>query len=142
MREMLTSPNPLCEIRGARVERFGRKLRTTYDVATRRSRMRPEDLFSPETARDPYPFYRMMRDQHPLYFHEGLKSFVVSRHADVESILRSPASSTSPYAWQLEPVHGRTLLQMDGKEHATHRNIVAPALRGRDLAEKLLPVVV
>ena len=52
--------------------------------------MRPEDLFSPETARDPYPFYRMMRDQHPLYFHEGLKSFVVSRHADVESILRSP----------------------------------------------------
>jgi hypothetical protein len=28
------------------------------------------DIFSPEYAANPYPFYKEMRDHHPLYFHE------------------------------------------------------------------------
>jgi pulcherriminic acid synthase len=30
---------------------------------------------------------------------------------------------------------------MDGREHATHRNLLTPAFRGRDLQEKFIPVI-
>ena len=103
--------------------------------------MQPTDIFSPEFEHDPYRYYEMMRNEHPLFFHEGLASYIVSRHEDVDKLLKSLAASTRAYAWQVEPVHGRTVLQMEGKEHATHRSLVTPLLRGRQLAEKVLPMV-
>ena len=99
------------------------------------------DILSTEFAADPYPLYREMREHHPLIRHEATRSFVISRYADVERAFKDPAFTTRNYDWQLEPVHGRTILQMDGREHATHRNLVAPAFRGRQLAERFLPVI-
>jgi hypothetical protein len=36
----------------------------------------PPDVFSPEFVRDPYPFYRIMREEHPLYFHPGARAWI------------------------------------------------------------------
>lgn len=38
-------------------------------------------------------------------------------------------------------MHGRTILQLSGREHAVRRALVAPAFRGTDLQEKFLPVI-
>ncbi|MGC0421471.1 cytochrome P450 [Embleya sp. AB8] len=99
------------------------------------------DILSPEFAADPYPLYRTMRDEHPLLWHEGMQSWLVSRYADVERAFKEPVFTTDNYDWQLEPVHGRTILQLSGREHAVRRALVAPAFRGNTLQETFLPVI-
>ena len=77
------------------------------------------DILSPEFVDDPYPFHRVLRDHYPALWHEATQSWLLSRYADVAGAFRNPAFSSRNYDWQLEPIHGRTILQMEGKEHAT-----------------------
>ncbi|MGW5772605.1 cytochrome P450 [Streptomyces longwoodensis] len=101
------------------------------------------DILSPEFAADPYPAYAVMRESEPLIWHEATRSYIVSRYEDVERIFKDKKSefTTDNYDWQVEPVHGRTILQMSGREHAVRRALVAPAFRGSDLREKFQPVI-
>ena len=98
------------------------------------------DILSPEYLADPYPLHRVLRDSHPVTFHEATQSWLISRYADVAAAFRTPAFSSRNYEWQLEPIHGRTILQMEGKEHATHRALLNPFFRGKGL-EAFLPVI-
>ncbi|WP_062217924.1 cytochrome P450 [Streptomyces sp. NBRC 109706] len=104
---------------------------------------RVPDILSPEFAANPYPAYRMMRDTAPLIWHEATRSYLVSRYEDVQRVFRDRNGefTTDNYAWQIEPVHGRTILQLSGREHAVRRALVAPAFRGSDLRERFLPVI-
>ncbi|WP_433548908.1 cytochrome P450 [Streptomyces sp. CA-294286] len=101
------------------------------------------DILSPEFAADPYTAYRAMRDTAPLIHHEAIGSWIVSRYEDVERVFKDKASefTTENYDWQLEPVHGRTILQLGGREHAVRRALVAPAFRGKELQETFVPVI-
>ncbi|WP_353946788.1 cytochrome P450 [Streptomyces sp. HUAS MG91] len=101
------------------------------------------DILSPEFAADPYPAYRVLRESAPLLWHEATQSWIVSRYTDVERVFKDKAGqfTTDNYDWQLEPVHGKTILQLSGREHAVRRALVAPAFRGSDLQEKFLPVI-
>lgn len=101
------------------------------------------DILSPAFAADPYGAYRTMRESAPLLRHEATDSYLVSRYEDVERVFKDKAQefTTENYDWQLEPVHGRTILQLSGREHAVRRALVAPAFRGADLQEKFLPVI-
>jgi pulcherriminic acid synthase len=101
------------------------------------------DILSPEFAANPYPAYRMMRETAPLIWHEATQSYLISRYEDVERAFKDRESvfTTDNYDWQIEPVHGRTILQLSGREHAVRRALVAPAFRGSDLQEKFLPVI-
>ncbi|GAA3980427.1 cytochrome P450 [Actinomadura viridis] len=99
------------------------------------------DILSPEFATDPYSAYRIMREHAPLFWHEPMQSYVVSRYEDVARAFRDPAFTTANYDWQLEPVHGRTILQLSGREHAVRRGLVAPAFRGDELQGRFLPVI-
>ncbi|MEU9123988.1 cytochrome P450 [Streptomyces sp. NPDC048506] len=102
----------------------------------------PPDILSPEFSADPYPAYRILRDHYPLFHHKGTDSYLISRYEDVERAFRDPVFSTDNYAWQIEPAHGgRTLPQMSGREHAVRRALVAPAFRGRELHERLHPLI-
>ncbi|MCC8338002.1 cytochrome P450 [Streptomyces sp. R1] len=101
------------------------------------------DILSPEFAANPYPVYRMMRESAPLIRHEATRSWIVSRYEDVERVFKDRAGqfTTENYDWQIEPVHGRTILQLSGREHAVRRALVAPAFRGSELQERFLPVI-
>ncbi|MFJ3639648.1 cytochrome P450 [Streptomyces sp. NPDC090108] len=101
------------------------------------------DILSPEFAADPYTAYRVMRETAPLAWHEATQSYILSRYADVERVFKDKGGefTTDNYDWQLEPVHGKTILQLSGREHAVRRALVAPAFRGVDLQEKFLPVI-
>ncbi|MFF8908737.1 cytochrome P450 [Streptomyces olivaceoviridis] len=101
------------------------------------------DILSPEFAANPYQAYAVMREKEPLLWHEATKSYIVSRYEDVERVFKDKKAefTTDNYDWQLEPVHGRTILQLSGREHAVRRALVAPAFRGSDLQQKFLPVI-
>ncbi|MCD0452703.1 cytochrome P450 [Actinocorallia sp. API 0066] len=98
-------------------------------------------MLSPEFAADPYSAYAAFREQAPLFYHEVMQSYVLSRYVDVERTFKDPVFTTANYDWQLEPVHGKTILQLSGREHSVRRALVAPAFRGSELQEKFLPVI-
>ncbi|MEU5954747.1 cytochrome P450 [Streptomyces sp. NPDC047525] len=101
------------------------------------------DILSPEFAKNPYPAYQAMRKNAPLFWHEATQSWIISRYEDVERVFKDKGSqfTTDNYDWQIEPVHGKTILQLSGREHSVRRALVAPAFRGRDLQDKFLPVI-
>lgn len=47
------------------------------------------DPLSPETLLNPYPIYTQLRENAPVYWHEGMKSWVLTRHADCMEVLRN-----------------------------------------------------
>ncbi|MFD4254432.1 cytochrome P450 [Amycolatopsis thermoflava] len=98
------------------------------------------DILSPEFAQDPYRFYRVLRDEYPVLYHEATNSYLISRFADCAEAFRSPDFSSRNYEWQLEPIHGRTILQMQGTEHSRHRALLNPFFRGKGL-ERFMPVI-
>jgi pulcherriminic acid synthase len=103
--------------------------------------MTAPDILSADFAANPYPHYRTLRDDYPLHYHAPTESYIISRYDDVEQAFKDKVFTSKNYEWQLEPVHGRTILQMDGREHAHHRNIVGRAFRGRELARNFVPVI-
>jgi pulcherriminic acid synthase len=85
----------------------------------------PPNIFSPEFFQDPYPFYRSMRDDYPLYFDFQTRAWILSRYEDVRAALQNPAFTTRSYASQTEPLLGKTIIQLDGQEHTRQRNLIA-----------------
>lgn len=99
------------------------------------------DILSTEFAMDPYQVYRVMLHAPPLVWHEPMQSYIISRYEDVSRAFKEPVFTTDNYDWQLEPVHGKTILQMSGREHSVRRALVAPAFRGSELEQRFLPVI-
>lgn len=99
------------------------------------------DITSAEFSVDPYPAYDILRSDFPLLWNEATGSFVLSRFEDVERALKDPVFTCQNYVWQTEPVHGRTIVQMDGREHSAKRALVTPSFRGKELFERFYPVI-
>ena len=94
----------------------------------------PPDILSPDHAVDPYSTYRILLEHHPVLYHAPTNSWLVSRHADLVALFRDKENfSSENYSWQLEPVHGRTILQMEGREHTIHRRLLNPFFVGNGL---------
>jgi len=100
----------------------------------------------PEHHRDPYPFYRALRAEHPVYFHELLQMWILTRHADVTAVLRDPRFSSDRSkiriaALRLPPVRDelreiaaaleRTMLFADPPAHTRLRTLVSKAFTPR-----------
>lgn len=99
------------------------------------------DVLSEEFALDPHPYYKIMRDHYPLLHHEASGYYFITRYEDVEKAYKdSVAFSNENYGFQMEPVIGRTVIQMSGQEHTVNRKLITPALRGRYL-DTFLPRV-
>lgn len=94
------------------------------------------DIMSSAFELDPYPFYQILRDHHPVLWDDRLGGFLISRSEDVERVCKdSEVFSSRGWADQFGAVIGRTLLEMDGAEHAAHRRLITPTFRGHGLAE-------
>ncbi len=98
------------------------------------------DFLSAEVIADPLPFYRRLRNEAPLHYDGGSNAYLVSRHADVAGAYKNPIFTTRNYEWQLEPVFGRTLLQLEGTEHTRKRALLGPYFRGAGL-ERWAPIM-
>ncbi|MEU6852161.1 cytochrome P450 [Actinacidiphila alni] len=97
-------------------------------------------FLSAEVAADPDAFYRRLRAEDPVHWDDGYQGYLISKHADVGFAYRNPLFSTQNYEVSLQPVFGRSMLQMDGAEHSRKKALVTPYFRGKGL-EKWAPVI-
>jgi hypothetical protein len=79
-------------------------------------------------ADDPYPLYRMLRDEAPVYFDEGCAAYVITRYDDVAEVFRDHRHFSSRALVEIEG--GREQMspikEADPPAHTFRRRIVAP----------------
>ncbi len=90
---------------------------------------------------DPYPAYRTLREQHPVYWDGDLDAFLVTSYTEASAVLRGTGWSSDPtrnpaLASRLNAEIGTqalrtTLLMMDPPEHTRLRRLLAPAFTPR-----------
>ena len=97
------------------------------------------DVLSEDFAADPYPSYERFREEEPLYC-DSRFGWIVSRFDDVTTVLSDPRCSTETYA-AVEPLMGRTLLRMEGSEHARHRQMIAPFFKRDAVTARAVPLI-
>ncbi len=102
------------------------------------------DPRDPSFRADPYPWYRALREQEPVFRHPEV-GYVISRYADVEVLLRDDRFSVStPSPWRellaehatpaLRNLGENTLLFIDPPAHTRVRGLVAKAFSPRRIA--------
>jgi cytochrome P450 len=100
------------------------------------------DPYSPTLHEDPYPVYRRLRDEFPVFQNEQLSFWALSRYDDVKAALLDPETYCSsegitvglkglPQAGASTPP---LLIMMDGPRHTRMRAIVSRAFTPRRIA--------
>jgi cytochrome P450 len=85
------------------------------------------DPYSIEFATNPYPIYKHLRDEAPVYFHEGLNFWALSRYADVMEAHRDSETFSSAGGVTIEGNEGpagANLITKDLPEHRWHKALV------------------
>jgi cytochrome P450 len=101
------------------------------------------ELLDQAVLQDPYPLYRQMRDEAPVYRDRRFMGWILTRYDDVLAVLRdSRVSSQRPLASEpvgrsLAPIatevreirqfQGRWMMQLDPPEHTRLRTLVSKA---------------
>lgn len=99
-------------------------------------------LMSP--VADPYAVYRRLRRESPVILVDMgfAEAYLVTRYEDVLAILKDAGRfSSRAHAKGIGLVFGKTILEMDGKAHVRHRNLIAPAFAPRALSGALPAVM-
>ena len=97
------------------------------------------DPFDFAVHADPYPFYRALRDEHPVYWSEGARCFVLSRHADVIAALNDVPRFSNTGGNVIDDSRaklGRTVGSMDPPRHTAMRALVNDAFNRRQVARE------
>ena len=100
------------------------------------------DPYAYDLHDDPYPTYRRLRDEAPVYRNEAQGFWALSRHADVVAAFRDSARFSSAHGVSLDPAASgphahRTMsfLAMDPPMHGRMRGIVSRGFTPRRVAE-------
>lgn len=107
-------------------------------ASTVTSRNEPDQLFGRDMLENPYPRYRDLQTKAPVYWDEGLKAWVVTRHDTVSAVLKdkrfsndrvSPARERypNPIYRPLFDTLSLLMLQRDDPDHRRLRNLVQHA---------------
>lgn len=95
-------------------------------------------LLDPDVLADPYPLYRRLRSEAPVHWDPYLHAWVVTRYADVITVLSSFSADRAPSpeffdalgAHELSPIAKvmvRQMLFMDPPAHTRLRKLASPA---------------
>jgi len=95
-------------------------------------------LLDPQVLADPYPLYRRLRTESPVHWDPYLHAWVVTRYADVVTVLTRFSADRAPSpeffeglgASEMGPVAGmmiKQMLFMDPPAHTRLRKLAAPA---------------
>jgi cytochrome P450 len=101
--------------------------------------------FSPyayEFHEDPYPIYRRLREEAPVYHNEKMDFWAISRHEDVLAAFKDPKRFSNSHGVSIDPAArgpgaraGTSFLGMDPPEHTRFRSVVARTFTPRRVAE-------
>ena len=102
------------------------------------------DPYSVEFFEDPWEVYRWLRDEAPVYHHEGLGFYAVSRYDDCVEVHRDHATYTSTRGVTLDQLRSAafgqvvdkiaSIIMMDPPEHERMRKLVSRAFTPRRIA--------
>jgi hypothetical protein len=100
------------------------------------------DPYSPTLHEDPYPVYRRLRDEFPVFHNTELSFWALSRYDDVKAGLLDPETYCSAQGvavglrelMQSGPLAVPMLIMMDGPRHTRMRAIVSRAFTPRRIA--------
>lgn len=100
----------------------------------------PRIFDSTEFQRNPYPYYRILRDHHPV-FHDALHNcYWVTRYDDITACyLDDEGFNTIPKGMS-SGVLGNTQLELSGIEHKRRRNVYGRHLVGKAL-DRRVPII-
>lgn len=97
-------------------------------------------------VKNPYPIYRELRDNNPLYevrADAGARAILVTRYEDVKAVIRDNETFSNDIVQRtMGLVMGPTVVGMDGKEHLKHRTLITPSMTTRELRGAQFPVEV
>jgi cytochrome P450 len=100
------------------------------------------DPYDYDFHEDPYPYYRRLRDEAPLYRNEELKFWALSRHHDVLQGFRNSTTLSNRDGVSLDPVSrgphaSKTMsfLAMDDPAHLRLRTLVSKGFTPRRIRE-------
>jgi cytochrome P450 len=98
------------------------------------------DPFSYDFHEDPYPVYRWMRDEAPLYRNEALDFYALTRFQDNLDAFVDKDLYTSTWSTSLEFMDGPKpdsglMIYMDPPEHNRYRGLVSKAFTPRRIEE-------
>jgi cytochrome P450 len=94
------------------------------------------DLYSPQIDADPFPFYQVLRDQHPCYWADTNGAWILSRYADVLAAAQDWSSFSSANGNLIDEIPGRagaTLGTTDPPRHDRLRALAQSAFLKRNL---------
>jgi cytochrome P450 len=103
--------------------------------------------FLPAFRDDPHPFYHRLRREDPVHFSPTVGVWVITRYADVMSVLRDPRVSASVLHWTgyekfffrrgsqgvspMAETYTKWMLQMDPPDHTRVRGLFTKAFTSR-----------
>jgi cytochrome P450 len=107
-------------------------------------------LFGPRMLADPYPYYARLRSTDPVHWADQFGGWVLTRYADVMTVLRSPHASAertavarqrvAPEFRALYDLRSHSMLNADAPRHTRLRLLVNKAFTPRTV-EGLAPFV-
>ena len=100
------------------------------------------DPYDYEFHEDPYPYYRRLRNEAPLYRNDDLNFWALTRHADVHAGFRNSTALSNKLGVSLDPISRtpeayRTMsfLAMDDPGHLRLRTLVSKGFTPRRIRE-------
>ena len=97
----------------------------------------PRILDSAEFFRNPYPYYRILRDHYPV-FHDTLHNcYWVTRYDDITACYFDDEGFNTIPKGSSSGVLGNTQLELSGVEHRRRRNLYGQHLVGRSLQNRI-----
>ena len=100
------------------------------------------DPYSYDFHEDPYPYYKRLRDEAPLYRNDDLNFWALTRHADVHAGFRNSTALSNKLGVSLDPISRtpeayRTMsfLAMDDPAHLRLRALVSKGFTPRRIRE-------
>ena len=92
---------------------------------------------------NPFPWYRILRERHPVYYSPEFHSWFVARYEDVQRIINDPGQFSSEQSVRRRPLGtpeeergiARTLLWADPPHHRQLRSLISQAFTPRTVAD-------
>ena len=97
----------------------------------------PRIFDSGEFGRNPYPYYKIMRDHYPVFHDELHNCYFVTRYEDITKCYFDEIGFNTIPKGSSSGVLGNTQLELSGIEHRRRRNIYGRHLVGAALTKRL-----
>lgn len=88
------------------------------------------DPYRPDLAKDPYPTYKRLREEMPLYYNEEYDFYAISRYADIDAALKDRESFSSAHGDILEFIKAKSVMpdavfiHQDPPKHTAYRTLM------------------